>query len=112
MAITGDWATWATIIAAGAGTVLVRASFIMLPAETRVPAWLQRCLKYVGAAVLPALVLPDVLFRDLQPGAAFNSYRVIAALIAMFIAWKTRSIFGTLVAGMVSLWLLQYFKPF
>ena len=112
MAISSDFYTWSIICAAGAVTVLARASFIVLPPETRVPAWLQRSLKFVAVAVLPAIILPDVLFRDVQPGLVFNSYRVIAAIIAMLVAWKTRSIFATLGAGMITLWLLQYFKPF
>lgn len=112
MAISGDVYTWSIIGAAGAVTLLARASFIVLPADTRVPVWLQRSLKFVAAAVLPAIALPDVLFRDVPVGSTINTYRIIAALAAMLIAWKTRSIFATLGAGMIVLWLLQYFKPF
>lgn len=106
--IAGDWIGWATVIASGAVTLAVRASFIVLPPDTKVPAWLQRGLKYVAAAVLPALILPDVLFRDLQLGDTFNLYRVIAALAAAIIAVTTRSIFATLGTGMAVLWLLKW----
>ena len=112
MSISSDFYTWSIVGAAGALTLLARASFIVLPPETRVPAWLQRSLRFVAAAVLPAIVLPDVLFRDVQAGHVINSYRVIAALAALLAAWKTKSIFATLGAGMLVLWLLQYFKPF
>ena len=112
MNITGDFYTWAIVCAGGAVTLLARASFIVLPPEIRVPEWLQRGLKYVAAAVLPALVLPDVLFRDVPTGEVINVFRVIAALLAILVAWKTRNIFATLGVGMVALWLLQYFKPF
>ena len=110
--MTGDFYTWTSVCAGGAVTLLARASFIVLPPETRVPNWVQRCLKYVAAAVLPALVLPDVLFRDVAAGQTVNTYRIIAALVAMLAAWKTRNIFATLGAGMATLWLLQYFRPF
>ena len=110
--MTGDFYTWTIVCAGGAVTLFARASFIVLPPETRVPNWVQRCLKYVAAAVLPALVLPDVLFRDVAAGQAVNTYRIIAALVAMLAAWKTRNIFATLGAGMATLWLLQYFRPF
>ena len=110
--MTGDFYTWTIVCAGGAVTLLARASFIVLPPETRVPNWVQRCLKYVAAAVLPALVLPDVLFRDVAAGQTVNTYRIIAALVAMLAAWKTRNIFATLGAGMATLWLLQYFRPF
>ena len=106
------WAAWATVIAAGLVTLAIRASFIVLPADTKVPAWLTGGLKYVAAAVLPALIAPDVLFRELAPGDALNIYRVIAAAVAMAFALKTKSIFGTLVVGMAVLWLLKWWALF
>ncbi len=112
MSIAVDWPGWATIVLGGVVTVAIRACFIVLPAGTRVPAALQRGLKYVAAAVLPALLIPDVLFRDLPAGAAFNGYRVIAALVAMLVALRTRSIIGTLAAGMGVLWVLKWWGPF
>ncbi len=103
---------WITVICAGAVTLGVRASFIVLPADTKVPTWLLGSLKYVAAAVLPALIAPDVLFRDAPTGEWLNVYRIIAALIATVFALKTRSVFGTLVVGMAALWLLKWWGPF
>jgi branched-subunit amino acid transport protein len=107
-----DWSAWLTIFCAGVVTLGVRAAFIVLPADTRVPGWLLESLKYVAAAVLPALIAPDVLFRDAPPGEWVNLYRVFAALIAMLFALRTRSIFGTLAFGMAALWLLKWWRPF
>ena len=111
MSIAADWVGVATVIGAGLVTVAARASFIVLPAKTRVPMWLNRALKFVGAAVLPALILPDVMFRDLGPGEFVNTYRIGAALVAAAVAWRTRNIFATLGAGMAVLWLLKVFGP-
>jgi len=108
MTLANDGMTILTILAASVVTVLARASFIMLPADTKVPTWLTRALKFVAAAVLPALILPDVLFRELPPGEIVNIARVIAATIAAIVAWRTRSIFATLGAGMVTLWCLKW----
>lgn len=112
MSVLADWPAWATVVVGGAVTLAIRASFMVLPAGTRVPATLQRALKYVAAAVLPALIMPDVLFHDLATGDIVNSYRIIAALIAMLVAFATRSIVGTLGAGMGVLWLLKWWGPF
>jgi branched-subunit amino acid transport protein len=106
--IGSDWIGWVTVIAAGVVTLAVRASFIVLPPDARVPGWLQRGLKYVAAAVLPALILPDVLYRDLPPGEMVNAVRIIATLAAAAVALSTRSIFATLGAGMAVLWLLKW----
>ncbi len=107
-----DWNGWLTVVCAGAVTLGVRASFIVLPADTQVPGWLLGSLKYVAAAVLPALIAPDVLFRDAPPGEWLNIYRIAAAAAATAFAIMTRSIFGTLAVGMATLWLLKWWGPF
>jgi branched-subunit amino acid transport protein len=103
---------WLTVIFCGLVTLAVRASFIVLPANAQVPGWLTGSLKYVAAAVLPALIAPDVLFRDAMPGDAVNSYRIIAAVLAAAFAYKTKNTFGTLLVGMSALWLLKWWGPF
>ena len=108
----GDLLAWAIVVAAGAVTLMARASFIVLPASARLPAWLSRCLKYVAAAVLPALVLPEVLFRDLPVGEAVNLIRIVATIAAGVVALKTRNVFATLGTGMAVLWLLKWWSPF
>ena len=105
--MSGSWA-WLTIIFAGLITLGIRASFIVLPRDTQVPTWLTGSLKYVAAAVLPALIAPDILFRDVAPGDMFNTARIIAALIAAAFALKTKNTFGTLLVGMAVLWLLKW----
>ena len=101
-----------TIIFAGLVTLAIRASFIVLPADTQVPTWLTGSLKYVAAAVLPALIAPDVLFRDTAPGEVLNLYRIIAAICGAVFALKTKNILGTLMTGMAVLWLLKWWGPF
>ena len=102
---------WLTIIVCGMVTLAIRASFIILPPDTKVPTWLTGSLKYVAAAVLPALIVPDVLFRDLAAGDSLNMYRIIAAIIAAAFALKTKNIFGTMLVGMAVLWLLKWWSP-
>lgn len=108
MNIANDWVTILTIVGAGVVTLAIRVSFQILPATWVVPSWFTRALKYVAVAVLPALVLPDVLFRDVPPSELVNASRLIAAAVAMLVAWKTRHIFITVVAGMAVLWGLRF----
>ena len=112
MSQIGSWGAWSTVIFAGLVTLGIRASFIVLPSETRVPSWLTGSLKYVAAAVLPALIAPDVLFRDAPPGEVLNFTRIIAAAVATAFALKTRNTFGTLLVGMAVLWLLKWWGRF
>ena len=71
-----------------------------------------RALKYVAAAVLPALVVPDVLFRAPPVGWAFDPVRLIAAVVAMVVALVTKSVVPTLASGMATLWLFKWLAWF
>ena len=98
---------WTVILAVGALNYLSRLSFIALFARRTMPPLLARALRYVPAAMLTALILPMVV--DWHGAAAdFATPRVAAAVIATAVAFATRSTLGTLGAGMLSLWLLQW----
>jgi len=102
------WQIWLTIIGMGVVTLAVRMSFILLPADARVPELLKRSLVYIAAAVLPALVMPDVLFRGQLGAHGFDPLRLVAAILAGLVAWRTRSIFATLAAGLGALLLMRH----
>ena len=112
MSEIGGLGAWLIVVSAGLVTFAVRASFILLPPDTDVPRWLTGSLKYVAAAVLPALLTPDVLFRDAAAGDVLNVYRIIAAIVAAAFAIKTRSTIGTMLTGMAVLWILKWWGPF
>jgi branched-subunit amino acid transport protein len=73
----------------------------------RLPPLLQRALRFVPAAALTAIITPELLIRD---GAIFLSpmnARLIAGVIAMVVAWRTKNTLLTIAAGMIALWILQ-----
>ncbi len=100
---------WAIIFAVGTANYLVRLSFIALLANKTIPPLLTRALRYVAVAMLTALVLPMVLATPAAPAVMtlWPNAKFIAALIALAVAFFTRSTGWTLVAGMGALWLLQ-----
>jgi len=100
---------WAIIVSVGAANLLVRLSFIALLANKTMPQLLTRALRYVAVAMITALVLPMVLTTTAAPAvmAFWPNAKLIAALIALVVAFFTRSTCWTLVAGMGALWLLQ-----
>lgn len=99
-------AVWIAMVAAGALTFLIRFSFIGILGRWKPPVWVQRALRYVPPAVLAAIILPEVLVRDLS--VAPLSPRVLSALLAILVAWRTRSAILAIVAGMAALLLLQF----
>ncbi len=97
---------WLVILIVGAGNYLVRLSFIALLAKATIPSLVRRALRFVGAAMLTALVVPMVIGSS-AAGVSAGNPRVDAALFAAIVAWLTRSTVWTLAAGMAALWTLQ-----
>ena len=103
-----DLSIWITIIALGAGTFLIRFSFLGLLGGRDLPDWLTRHLRYVPVAVLPGLVAPLVVWPAATGGEA-DLARTLAALTALAIGAFTRSVLGAIFGGMAVLYTLQYF---
>jgi branched-subunit amino acid transport protein len=99
---------WLVFLAAGLLTYAMRLSFILLWGKIEVPAWLQRALRFVPPAVLTAIFFPELFMPngvlDISPGNA----RLIAGALAVLVAWRTRDIVLTILAGMGALLLIQY----
>lgn len=97
---------WSVILGLGALTYAIRFSFIGLGA-TRTPSPLvQRLLRYVPTAVIPAMVAPMVAF-DRQAGVAAEPHVWLAAGLALAVGAATRNLVATLAAGMAAFHLLR-----
>ena len=90
----------------GVGTYLTRASFILTLADRTLPPVLLRAMRNVGPAVLSALVASLVVGTE-GLSALEISPETVALAIAGVVAWRTRNVVATLVAGMVAIWILQ-----
>ncbi|UXX84557.1 AzlD domain-containing protein [Roseovarius pelagicus] len=95
---------WLVILALGGGSYLLRFVFIGLVGDRPLPAWLLRHLRYTAVAVLPALIAPMVLWPP-ATGGQIDLPRLAAALAAIIVAWKTRSVIGSVLAGGGTLYL-------
>lgn len=103
-----DVVLWGIFLAVGVGTFAMRLSFVELYGKWQTPALLERALRYVPASVLAALVLPSVVYPPGQNEWVLNNPQIPAAVIAAFIAWKTRSTLLTLGVGMGALWAFKF----
>jgi branched-subunit amino acid transport protein len=54
--------------------------------------------------VLSAIVFPELILREGSPAFPFTNPRLLAGVLAAFVAWRTRNMLLTLVAGMAALW--------
>lgn len=97
---------WLAIVAAGAGTYALRASFLVTAHRlTALPPWVHRILRQIPPAALAALVAPAVLRPDGQ--LALLGPRAGAGLLAAVVAWRTRNVALTLVVGLVAVAVLE-----
>jgi branched-subunit amino acid transport protein len=106
--MSGGLAFWTVIVAVGGLTYASRLSFIALFARWRMPALVTRALRFVPAAMLTAIVVPGVALGGGLGDPALAREKVAAALLAALVAWRTRSVAATMVAGMAALWLIQW----
>ncbi len=95
--IEGFW-LWLSFGLLSATTFLTRGSFIMAGEKGRLPAWLQRALRYAPAAALAALVAPDLLL--VQNGVQPFNPKLVAGLAVAVVALRTRKPWLPFVLGM------------
>ncbi len=98
--IEGFW-LWLSFGLLAATTLITRGSFIMAGEKGRLPAVLQRALRYAPAAALAALVAPDLLLvqGDIQP----LNPRLVAGIAVTLVALRTRKPWLPFVLGMAVL---------
>jgi branched-subunit amino acid transport protein len=98
---------WAVIVGMTVITFVERFSFIGLLSGRQLPVLLRRALRFVPPAALSAIIVPDLLYRGGQLADLLSNERLLAALIATIVAFRTKSVLLTIGAGMAMLWLLQ-----
>jgi len=100
--------SWLPALAlAGLLTFATRLSFIALLGRVETPPLLARALRYVPPAVLSAIVFPELLLKEGKVDVTLHNLRLFAGLLAVLVAWRTKSVLLTIAVGMGTLWLLQ-----
>lgn len=91
---------WLTV--AGMVAVTFGSRYAGLAVRTEPAPFWRRFLHFVPIAVFAALVTPS-----LAGGSGEAEIRLVAVLLAVLIAWRTRSLGIALAAGMIVFWLLR-----
>ena len=98
---------WIVMIVGGLFTFATRLSFILLLERVKMPDWFRRGLRFVPVAVLSAIILPALTSPN---GTLFLSWRnpqILAGVVAILVAWKTKNVILTIVVGMAALLVFQ-----
>lgn len=100
---------WLTILACGIVTFLLRLSFIAIHGRVAMPDRFRRALTFVPIAVLSAITLPEIVIQNEAVNFSLLNPRLIAGMVAVFVAWRTKNVTVTIVIGMIVLFAVQLF---
>jgi branched-subunit amino acid transport protein len=98
---------WVIIIIGGLLTFATRLSFIFLLERIKVPDWFRRGLRFVPVAVLSAIILPELTSPNGTLVLSWRNPELLAGLVAILVAWKTKNVLLTILAGMAALVIIQ-----
>ncbi len=100
---------WIVMLIGGLITFGMRFSFIFLFGKFHIPESVRKALHYVPPAVLSAIVFPELFLSNGTLNLSFGNYRLLAGLAAVAVAWFTKNTLITILVGMLTLLLLQFF---
>jgi len=101
--------TWIIIISMTLVTFLPRVIPILLLSGRVMPKIVERWLSLIAPAILSALLLPELLLDRSGPTPSLSFYNLylFAAIPTFLVAWKTKSLFGAVVTGLVTVALVR-----
>ncbi len=66
----------------------------------------RQALRFVPTAVLSAIIFPELFMPGGQLDISLGNARLLAGLLAVIVAWRTRNVLWTIAIGMAALWLV------
>ena len=105
--IHSQYEIWLIICGVAVGTYLLRFSFLGIIGDRPLPEWVERHLRYVAVAVMPAIAAPLILWPE-ATGGHVDLPRITAAVVACVIGVKTRSVIGSVIGGLATLYLMMW----
>ena len=98
-----------TIIGMGVVTYLPRLLPVLLLSSKKLPPLVIAWLRFIPVAVLAAMLLPSLVVNDAQLDFSSSNLFLWAAFPTFLVAWKTHSLFGSVIVGMAVVALARYF---
>lgn len=88
-------------------TYAIRYPIIPLLGRVKIPPAFFEALRFVPPVVLSAIIAPALLTPQGALAIGPTNIRLVAGLVAIIIAWRTKHLLLTIISGMLTLWLLQ-----
>ena len=83
-------------------TFLARYPLLALVGRVRLPAAVQRGLRFVPVGLLSAIIAPELLIRDGGWALSYANAYLVGGCVAIAVAWRWGSLLFTILAGMGS----------
>jgi branched-subunit amino acid transport protein len=100
---------WLVMLLGGLITFGMRFSFIYLFGRFEIPETIRRALHYVPPAVLSAIIFPELFLQGGALNLSLENTRLLAGGVAILVAWFSKNTLITIIAGILALFLLQFF---
>jgi len=107
--VSATLALWIAIVGIGLTGVVTRCSFLVLGERLRLPPLAERALKHAPAAALAAILAPALVLADGHLELVPGNHRLLAALVAAVVMWRSRSMLWTMGAGLAAFTLLRLY---
>ncbi len=96
------------IIGCALVTAIPRVIPLMYLSAKALPEPILRWLSFVPVSVMSALLLPDLVIQEGLLDVSISNINLVAAFPAFFVAWRTKSFFGTIACAMGTVAFLRY----
>ena len=97
---------WISIVIAGFINYLTRLGSVLLIKPERLSDGAKKILSFVPSAVFPAIIFPAVFLNETNSIVQINDPKIIGFFIAIIIGYITKNIITTIIAGLISYWIV------
>jgi branched-subunit amino acid transport protein len=102
------WDVFLIILGSAIVTFIPRVLPLMVLSRFQLPEWATRWLNYVPISVMAALVGQEIFMKGGKISFSTNNVELLAAIPTFLIAILTRSLLATVLAGILSLFVLRF----
>ena len=99
---------WISIVIAGIINYLTRLGSVLLIKPEKLNESTKKILGYVPSAVFPAIIFPAVFLNETNTIVQINDPKIVGFFVAIVIGYLSKNIISTIIAGLISYWIVIF----
>lgn len=100
---------WLAIVGIGLTGIVTRCSFLIFGERLKLSPGVERALRHAPAAALAASLAPALLLHDGRFDLGPGNHRLLAAIVAAAVVWRTRGILWGMATGLAAFTVLRLY---